>query len=132
MTLKQYRSLARYIRSIADALGLRDWTFDLSHQPAHDVNEMASIECVFGRRFAVIQVCANFADLDPELQRHVVVHELLHAAMSGTHSYVYHSLPSLLGESGWSAFESAYRQQEEHATDGIAAAIGRGFPLWEG
>lgn len=131
MTDKQWRSLGKYLRRLADMMALRDWTLELSHQP-DEGDTLASISTTFGRKVAVIQVCANWPNLDPEVQRHALVHELIHAHLSGARDLVYRSLPTLLGEAGWSAFESAYRQQNEHATDGVADAIGSCFPLWEG
>lgn len=131
MTPRQYRSLGRYVRLIADRLGLRDWTFEISHNPSDGI-ALAQIECLFGRQLGIVEFCPNWMGLTPEQQRHVVVHEMLHACAAGPHGYVYRALPSLLGESAWSAFESAYRQVEELATDGLAAAIAPIFPLWEG
>ena len=131
MTPRQYKSLARYVRRVSNDLGLRDWTFDISHNPSDGV-ALAQIECIFGRNLGVMEFCPNWMALPPETQRHVVVHELLHAATAGPHGYVYRALPSLLGEGAWSAFESAYRQVDELAVDGLAAAIAPTFPVWEG
>ena len=131
MTNKQYASLGRYVRHVANLLGLRDWTLEISHQPC-DGESLASINPTFGRKLAEMNFCANWPELDPAVQRHAIVHELIHAHLAGLQTYVYHALPTLLGEAGWSAFESAYRQQNELATDGIADGIAATFPLWEG
>lgn len=130
MTERQWKSLGRYIRHVADMMGLRDWSFELSHNPA-DGEAYASIVTTYGRKVAVIEVCPNWPNLDPKVQRHSIVHELVHAHLGGLKNYVYHALPSLLGEASWSAFESAYRMHDELATDGIADGIAAGFPLWE-
>lgn len=131
MTNKQYASLGRYVRHVANLLGLRDWTFEVSHSPASS-DAYASIEPTFGRKVATLDFCANWPDLEPAIQRHAIVHELIHAHLAGLQTYVYHALPTLLGEAAWSAFESAYRQQNELATDGLADGIAASFPLWEG
>lgn len=131
MTPRQWKSLGRYVRQIGDAMWLRDWTFDINHNPS-DGDMLAAVECTYGRKIATLQFCPNWPNLDPELQRHAIVHELLHVHMSGARNLVYHTLPSLLGEAAWSAFESAFRQNDEMATDGLADAFASLFPLWEG
>lgn len=131
MTDRQWKSLGRYVRNVGNMLGLRDWTFLIDHQPETG-EALASITPTYGRKLASIQFCANWPNLEPETQRHAVVHELIHVHLAGARGYVYHALPSLLGEAAWSAFESAYRQQDELAVDGIADSIAAGFPLWEG
>lgn len=131
MTVKQRTSLVRYIRLIADMMGLRDWTFELDNDPT-DANDLAHIEPIFGQRRAIIAVSAGFAGCPPEFQRKAIVHELTHAHQAARTHLVHRALPSLLGEAGWSAFESAYRLEDELATDSLATGIEPFFPLWEG
>lgn len=131
MTKRQWKSVGKYIRTLADQLWLRDWNLEISHNPADGANALAQVTCTPGRKQAVIELCPNFPNLERAVQRHVLVHELLHVAFSGPHTHTYQALPTLLGEAAWSAYESGYRMAEELATDGVADAIAPLFPLWE-
>jgi len=62
VTPRQYKSLARYVRRVSNDLGLRDWTFDISHNPSDGV-ALAQIECIFGRNLGVMEFCPNWMAL---------------------------------------------------------------------
>jgi hypothetical protein len=59
MRKRDRKELGRYIRAVADEMGLRDWTFNVViGDPTADLPgvdyALASIECVDGRKYAVI------------------------------------------------------------------------------
>src|SRR5690606_37896035 len=60
VTERQYKSLARYMGRIAQEFGLRDWDITLHSEPPDDDAALASVECIFGRKRALIRVAPDF------------------------------------------------------------------------
>ena len=111
---------ARYVRALADALALRDWTFELLPEPC-DVGFNAQIEPLRGRKRAVLRLCANFFSLTPEQQRHALTHELLHAHLAPCGFVALDALPKR-------AF-SMFTVSLEYGVDGLADALAPLLPL---
>ncbi|MCC6311345.1 MAG: hypothetical protein IT345_10565 [Trueperaceae bacterium] len=132
MTPKQYRSLARYMASIAKDFGLRDWALTLHDEPPDDPNALASVECVFGRRNAHVRVAQDFDQYPPEDQRTAILHELIHVHTEGLRALLRNSLPDLIGHPTFNALWAGVTQADEHATDALADAIAPYYPVWEG
>lgn len=130
LTKKQRAKLGSYMREIADRLNLRDWTINLLHEPIHS-SEYATAQCesVYGRRWADISFCGHFAQLKPELQREVIVHELLHCHIPARRDGSWHGLQQLLGMPAYTVFSDAMNQELEHVVDAIANAIAPMLPL---
>lgn len=126
------RSLAKYIFSIAKEFGLRDWDLYLMPEKPPDEEAAASVRCVYGRRKANIYIGDDFWHSNPEEQRRIILHELIHVHQDQTLTLVEETLPDLLGKPAMFTFEKAYRQANEHGVDALAAAIADRYPLWEG
>lgn len=122
--------LGRYLREVADTLGLRDWTLLVKHDPPASVEALAEVRPTEGRKHATVRVCIEFRELTDEEQRAVVVHELLHCHLA----VVQHltaggsQLGGMLGGSG-SGILDAIRLAIEYAVDGISDAIAAHYPL---
>lgn len=130
LTKQQRRRLGRYIRQIADQLNLRDWAFTVMHEPLHSTDRaLAACTITFGRHHAELEFGAHFAECSPEVQREVVVHELLHCWIPASRPGGLWGLEELVGRPAALVACEAYREQQELATDGIANAIAQMFPL---
>jgi hypothetical protein len=131
LTERELRKIAKYIAVVANALGLRDWSLRLHDDEPDDKDAQASVATVYGRKIAHVNLGHGFSMLDPEEQRHVIVHELLHVLMDPTWTLVNQALPGQIGVSAWGVFEAAYRERMEHAVDAIAKALAPALPLPE-
>lgn len=125
---KQRSRLRHYIRQIANALELRDWAFTLSHDPPTDADAIACIECVYGRKHAVISVAARFWASAPEEQRQTIAHELIHCHLQPT-VWNLNSLGSHVPVSTFDVLMGTHRDALEFATDALADAIAPHLPL---
>jgi len=129
LSKKQRKRVGRYVRDVADGLNLRDWTFEIMHEPiSSDQPTAAAITTTFGRHFAQIEFSAQFPHLPPHTQREVIVHEVIHCWLPSARP-LYWGLEELLGEPTLTVFKAAYRQEVELVVDGLANAIAPSFPL---
>jgi hypothetical protein len=133
---KKYRSLAKYVGSIAKDLGLSHYDLQLHPEEpggASDGNiALASYEGTYGRYTGTLRVHANFDAIPPESQRNAIIHELLHAHTEATRELLRTTLAPALGASAYEIFWAAYTQADERFTDALATAIADNYPLWEG
>lgn len=130
MTPKQEKALERHIVALAPHLGLDDWTFHIHPGDAAD-GKSASVSCVYGRNIAHISLCADWWSMPAAERQHVIVHELLHVAFDRATTYLYETLPDLLGKPAWHGVENAYRQSMEHSVDRLAMTLARHLPVCE-
>jgi hypothetical protein len=71
-----------YVRQLADKLCLKDWQIEISvEQPAGD-NSIASVQPIYGRKYAVLRFSEGFLNDPKTEQRHTLVHELLHCHLA--------------------------------------------------
>ncbi len=131
MTHVERKRFARYVRTMANTLGLRDWTLNLQHDEPDTKDAWASVACVYGRRIANLWFAHGFEDLSPAEQRHTIVHELLHIHFDRVRSLADGTLPGLLGAAAYAAFEAAQREVVEHGVDAVADALASALPLPE-
>lgn len=131
MTDKQRLSLVNYVGRLADALGLGEWHLVL-HYDSADAGNAAEVSVVPGRRTAHISLSEDFPTFDPEEQRHVLVHELIHIHLDRIRTYARDTLPEVMGRPAWAAWHVTERDLNEYATDALAAAFAPHMPLWSG
>lgn len=124
------KELHRYIRWVADAMELRDWTLVLSRIDAED-GDNGHINLTYGRKLATIRLCSDFRTMEPEQQRHTIVHELVHCHLEPAHNMVGNDLEKMLGKPADQVFYDGFRRQAEYATDALASAIAKHMPLIE-
>ena len=111
-------SLLEYIGKLQAAMALQDWTIGVSEE-VPDVDCNATIEPVCGRKLATISLAEDFDILSPEVQRHCIVHELIHCHLAQvTHLGELMSEPTCI-----------WRSIIEYTTDGLADAIAPLLPL---
>lgn len=119
--------LHRYVRHLADVMGLRDWVIDVQERyiPSDEGDSssvaLAQIDCAFGSRRAVISLDPGWKDGNPERLRMVIVHELTHAHLS-LMGWIANNVHSALGDVAFGVFRDSMHDAEELAVDAIAMA----------
>ncbi len=78
MSERQHYCLHRYIRAVADSMGLQHWQLLLSNNPAKSDDCIAHVDVCEGRHVATIYVCEEWMTLSNDERRHTIAHELLH------------------------------------------------------
>jgi ferritin-like protein len=71
-------SFCPYVRCLADALGLKDWTVVVADEGPHAHGAIATVCCTEGRKHATVRLSEQFLRDDEAEQRHTIAHELLH------------------------------------------------------
>lgn len=128
MSKKNFMHIGRYVRNVANWIGLRDWRISLSWEPIpEDDDAAASITCTYGQRMATIKLTQHFSVLPPLQQTHMLVHELYHCHLEaiGTHK---ESLRMQLARSTFELYEDGLRDIIEMATDAIAREVAEMIP----
>lgn len=122
--------LAGYLRSVADAIGLRDWDLLLKHDPPLDEEVLASVSATYGRRHATVRVCLEFRELTATEQRMAIVHELVHCHHATLGHILNRSLKEALGNAG-ELLMVAVNAEFEHLVDAIASEWATRMPFIE-
>lgn len=126
--------LGRYIRLIADTVGLRDWFLDLGHgDPPGDNDFGGQCHCVPYQKKATIWLRSDWTTWPEDEIRHTVVHELLHCHLQGT-QVALEPLADIIGNLGASIMVSSHHAALELAIDGMAYEWSKLLPLpsqWE-
>lgn len=123
----QLDSLLRYVRDVADVIGLRDHSFEV-RQAALPTGVRATCDCVTGRRYARITVCEQFFELEAEEQREAITHEEVHAHLHVLMEHV-EQLREELGRAHHQSLSAAYRRDLERVTDALTTAFVSHIPL---
>jgi hypothetical protein len=135
MTEQEWTILGEYIRWVANEMGLRDWWIHLAKEPPEGEDADASIFPTQGRKHAVIHVCRGFRELLPDVQRQVIVHELIHCHLAAAEDVIRLDLcaTAILGQAVYDMTWSTFKRSVEYAVDGMADAWAEKLPLieWE-
>jgi hypothetical protein len=108
-----------YVRTIADALRLKDWEFDIVQQAPSGDDSIASVQPVYGRKLAILRLSEGFLNDSYVEQRHTLVHELIHC----------HAAPLQRLLESEEHMTAGARQAIEYCVDGLADAIAPLLPL---
>lgn len=123
--LLQGEALERYMREIADQMGLKDWRIILETEEPED-GAMGTCETATGQKVATIRIKNHGTDAD-EL-RNTVVHELLHAHFNAIREPI-NNVRSAVGDLVYWPIYYGVTDHVELAIDGIATAWAESFPL---
>jgi hypothetical protein len=126
---RDFTRYGRYIRRVADQMMLQAWTFTLMHDPPERDDALAVVEPWDGRKAARIWLCVDFDTFTPEVQRHTIVHEMLHMHMTGASDVMRLDTCDHLSQAVYDTLMSAFKRQVEYAVDGIADSVSEFFPL---
>ena len=120
LTDTQAQWLYDYIRLLADKMALKDWGFDIVTEEPQDPTFIACIMPVYGRKYAQIHVRGDLFTSNSELQRHILVHELVHCHTSQVQNWI-----DEIGKEGeiTAASYRAFRLHLEVGVDGLADAL---------
>lgn len=127
MTEPEWATLAEYVRWVANEMELRDWTINVLYRPCEN-DAYATIYPTFGRKVADIHFHEDFRGYSADVQRHTVVHELVHLHVEAAGNMVRRDLETLLGQGADLIFWNGFKRQLEYGVDGIAMAIAKHMP----
>lgn len=130
MTDQEFADIRTYIRSTADTLALKDWRIDVAPDPSHH-DASAEIVVNEGKKWATIYLCWNFRGLDPEMQRKVIIHELLHCHYAGLQHMIDVDAKKYmaLSDNEHSILRVTFMRTLEYSVDGVADGIAWSFPF---
>jgi hypothetical protein len=112
---------AAYLRTLADLIGLKDWTFRIDDEPPADRGHCAAIGCIQGKRRAVLRFSEEFLDGTPGQRREWLAHELIHC---------HGALVDEVAETGLSNDDRrVYTLLSENMVDALAVALAPHMPL---
>lgn len=121
--------LGRYVRDLADEMGLRDWAFVTEVEESFDPGDQnANIGCTYGRKFGTVKFRGDWSEWEPEYLRMVATHELVHAHLDPIRL----PLANIRAQIGQTLFDVTHGAQTdfiEYATDAIAVAWASKLPL---
>lgn len=123
------KRLGKYVRLLADEMGLRDWRFLISPH-ACDSGYSATVAITAGRRRATIAFDADWPYASAEDLRQTVAHELLHCHINPIRDYTA-NIESTIGKPLYNATYNAMTDLLELAVDAIAEEWARSLPLPE-
>lgn len=110
---------------------LRDWEVIVAVGDLETPGAGAEVEVVEGRKLARIVVDENFRGKAPDVQRYIVVHELVHCHLTPVQHQVEYDLEKELGRQADRLFSDGFRRNLEYGVDGLASAIAKHLPLIE-
>lgn len=120
--------LGKYLRKLADVMGLRDWDIQLVDDAPSDGGAAASIWVVYGRKRAEVRFTHDWSANTPEQLRYYAVHELVHCHLDGGFEVV-NNLELTIGKPLHAVTWNFMKDHIEHATDGIAMAWAETLPV---
>jgi hypothetical protein len=124
-----YTNELRYLRQLADLLGLRDWHITLSRaHSAHDV--FAAVRVDRQKDEATVHLNDTWHGFTPEQQRQTLVHELLHCHTTRLHRVVTR-LGYLIDGPAMEYVKQAHDEEEEIVVQRLARVIAPYLPLPE-
>jgi hypothetical protein len=116
-----------YIDSLKEPMRVRDWGITLTEEFAAE-DAGASVSVIYGRNRANIQIAQDFDTYEPEEQRQMIVHELMHI-----HAQPMGSVLQRVTESrteAWLLLATAFHSEAlEHMVDLMAEIVAAYVPL---
>jgi hypothetical protein len=131
MSLADFQRFGRYFRTVADTLGLREWTlyFRLTPEIPGDGEDqqtapLAVIRVAPEGRFASVRLCQGFSDEHHDLQQEALIHECLHIYFEPMlHTLTEEILPEALGAQAASVITAYLGTDKERTIDALAVAL---------
>jgi hypothetical protein len=124
-----YSTELRYLRHLADLLGLRDWHITLSRASA-DSGSRAQVSVHRGKDEADVTLNSHWLSYSPEQRRMTLCHELLHCH-TGRLCRVMTRLHSMIDEPAMEFARRAHDEEEEIVVQRLARVIAPYLPLPE-
>lgn len=129
LTNADTNALGHYVGTLAEHMGLWDWTIILdTNPPDGEADTYAQIKPTFGQRRARLRFAENVRTWPPDRLRRVVVHELVHCHLDRMDT-VYNDVARELGPQARRIADATWESEIEDATDNIAEAWARTLPM---
>jgi hypothetical protein len=134
---RDYNVLREYVRDMADALELRDWTITVtvtepdSPGRADGKRWQASSESIPGRKFVYLTFAPDVREWRLQSLRSTVAHELIHAHFAPLIEMVREDLFQHLGRPTYEVFCDGATRWLEYGVDAMADATAKHLPLIE-
>jgi hypothetical protein len=122
---------AAWVRGLADAMGLRDWTVTVKHDEHGkelDEDAYAQVVVTYGQQHAAITLSHDIMTATEDHKRWVVVHELVHCHTDQT-MHVLVAMKDGLSPEVYRLAEATHRRACEQATDAIAKSWAKFLPM---
>lgn len=119
--------LQAWVRSQADAIGLRDWRVTVSPYPAHD-GHFATSHLRVDAEDSTIAVSADFLTMSDQDQRRLLAHELLHCHVQPIVGMAMALVDGELGTRAEALISTAVGRVEERSIDRLATALAELLP----
>lgn len=117
-------------RRYADLMGLRDWDFEVDHDPPTIDGALAEIELHGERRVGRLRVHGGgWEAAEPEEKRHAIAHELAHAMVRDLMEAVRAGARQEFGGAALRLYLLTVEREHEKLADVIATAVGPVLPL---
>lgn len=120
--------LGRYVRHLADLMGLRDWYLRLGDEAPEDEDWDGQCHVVYGRKVATISFRGGWEAWEPERLRWVAAHELIHCHVEPTRWSI-NNFKHAVGGDMYNVIYDAFTDDIEVAVDGMAQAWAEFLPL---
>ena len=117
-----------YLRQLADRIGLKDWIIAVDRGEPVLPGALASVCVVDGRKLAIVRLASGLAGCPAPEQRYVLVHELVHCHLDGTHRAI-DAVKEVIGTAAFTLLEAQHRLAVELATDAVAEVLAPSLPL---
>jgi hypothetical protein len=128
LTTPDFVTLSRYVRVYSNAVGLRDWEFEIMHAPPDEAFAYVKVDVHEHRKYAALWFCIEFRRLAAEFQRHCIIHELVHVHLAEM-GFVFRSIREDLGRIHFEALDGSYLRAEEKAVDALTGVIAPALPV---
>lgn len=138
MRQRDHRELERYVRAVADEMGLRDWTLQVTTAPTISRAKNASgghewgATCspVPGRKYADLEFADARRDDDVYELRQTVVHELAHCHFFGVWDTIRRDTLDLIdAQETYDTLIAGIERHMEYGVDALADAIAPRMPV---
>lgn len=134
MKKKDRKELGRYIRWIADEMGLRDWQFDLvvdkpEREDPEDFYTIATCKPCIGRKMAEIRCDPVVRNIPRKHLRQTICHELVHCHLFTMWDLIRRDLLPQMGQEAYDLFTASCERNMEYGVDAIGDVIAQKMPL---
>ena len=123
----RYDVLEAYVAELQAALNVSYWKITVARD-ASDVEAWADINPHAQAETAELRVSHDFWKQTPELQREVLVHEMMHVVNARLDQTI-EALEEAFGKIAWAIFEPQYVNATERVVDHIAKLLAPNLPL---
>lgn len=131
MKKRDQKALETYARRTADEIGLHDWQVSFNWNRPADDGDGGSVDWVEGRKSIVIRLNKKFRKYDPDEQRYIICHELVHAHFAQMQDTVEEDLQPHLSRPTYDIYSRSFRRAFEYGIDAVSHVLAAKLPLIE-